>query len=185
MSGRTSLAHFIEEHLDALVDEWEAFAHALQPEPRAMGPDALRDWARQMLKEMASDMASDQSASEQQAKARGERPYHAPEVNESARVHAGQRLSHGFELPEVVAEFRALRASVVRRWMKALELDDHQALKELVRFNEALDQVLTESIATIRARSSSQRRPLIRACAASSCQVRRTSVSTTVSLPRP
>ncbi len=148
MPEHSGLAAFIEQHLDELVADWEAFARAVQPAPARMRPAALRDWARQMLTAIVADLAAERPLAEQAAKARGERPEAAPRLTESARIHAQQRLRHGFDLNQLVAEFRVLRVSVARRWLDRLEGGgDHAALEELVRFDTALDQVLTESIA--------------------------------------
>jgi signal transduction histidine kinase len=66
-------------------------------------------------------------------------------VTNAALEHADDRLDQGFTLDDVVAEFRALRATVLRHWQQS-QMDPVTALNELIRFNEAIDQVLTESI---------------------------------------
>lgn len=48
---------------------------------------------------------------------------------------------------DVIAEFRALRASVARHWLAAPAAATAKRLDELVRFDEAVDQALTESVA--------------------------------------
>jgi signal transduction histidine kinase len=62
-----------------------------------------------------------------------------------AHLHAEDRLSHGFGINAVVAEFRALRATVLRRWLRTSP-DGESAFQEMIRFNEAIDQVLAESV---------------------------------------
>jgi hypothetical protein len=47
-----------------------------------------------------------------QAKSWGDRPQSASGFNEAAHEHADDRLSQGFGINDVVAEYRALRASV-------------------------------------------------------------------------
>ena len=51
-------------------------------------------------------------------------------------------LHHGFTLVQVLAEFRALRASVLRLY----ELSGEADLAGVRRFNEAIDEALTESV---------------------------------------
>jgi len=46
----------------------------------------------------------------------------------------------------MVSENRALRSSIVRRWTDEMDGADRGALAELVRFNESVDQALTESV---------------------------------------
>ena len=47
----------------------------------------------------------------------------------------------------MVSEFRALRASIVRLWSEAQNEYDRANLEDVTRFNEAIDQLLAESIA--------------------------------------
>jgi signal transduction histidine kinase len=47
----------------------------------------------------------------------------------------------------MVSEFRALRASILRLWAEAQSDSDRASLAEITRFNEAVDQLLAESIA--------------------------------------
>jgi signal transduction histidine kinase len=48
----------------------------------------------------------------------------------------------------MVAEYRALRASVIRLWTKAEGALETADIEDLTRFNEAIDQALAESVAT-------------------------------------
>ncbi|MEO7363578.1 MAG: HAMP domain-containing sensor histidine kinase, partial [Gemmatimonadaceae bacterium] len=48
---------------------------------------------------------------------------------------------------DVVAEYRALRASVLRRQALASDVHDAASTANLIRFNEAIDQALSESVA--------------------------------------
>jgi len=83
-----------------------------------MGVIALRDHAEDILRVTARDMVSSQSAEQQADKSKG----HGGGGTESAGVdrasneHAIARLGSGFNLIEVVSEYRALRASVLRLW---------------------------------------------------------------------
>jgi signal transduction histidine kinase len=60
----------------------------------------------------------------------------------SGRLHAEERIAHGFTPGQVLAEFRALRASVLRLYERSGQTD----LQGVTRFNEAIDEVLTESM---------------------------------------
>src|ERR1700748_3269794 len=109
------LAEFILSNVEAILAEWERFARSLTP-GWAMNVVALRDHAADILRGTARDMLSSQSLQEQFDKSKG----HGNEGAESDRLdrasneHALDRLSSGFNLLEVVAEYRALRASVLR-----------------------------------------------------------------------
>jgi signal transduction histidine kinase len=140
-----SLPDFIEANLDALVDDWAEFAGQLLREGVPLTVRELQDSARHMLQRVAADMRLAQSGAEQQQKSRGEKGGGALDVTNAAVEHADDRLDQGFTLDDVVAEFRALRATVLRRWQQSA-VDPVTALNESIRFNEAIDQVLTESI---------------------------------------
>jgi signal transduction histidine kinase len=60
----------------------------------------------------------------------------------SGRLHAADRILHGYPFEAVLAEFRALRASVLRLYEDSGGVD----LSEMRRFNEAIDEALTESM---------------------------------------
>ena len=60
----------------------------------------------------------------------------------SGKLHADDRIQHGFTFRSVLAEFRALRATVLRLYEESGASD----LTEVRRFNEAVDEALTESM---------------------------------------
>src|SRR5262249_7481232 len=67
----------------------------------------------------------------------------APET--AAQTHAVLRAKSGFDINQLVAEYRALRASVLRLWIEACPLDQ-PGVEDVIRFNEAIDQAVTESV---------------------------------------
>jgi signal transduction histidine kinase len=56
------------------------------------------------------------------------------------------REASGFTLVQLIAEYRALRASVLRLWQQQSEPVTNATIDDLMRFNEAIDQALAESI---------------------------------------
>jgi len=141
------LADFILGNVESILLEWEQFARGLAP-GSAMDVIALRDHAEDILRVTARDMVSSQSADEQAAKSKG----HGGGGTESAHLdrasneHALDRLSSGFNLIDVVAEYRALRASVLRLWQQSVRTADEDDLQDLTRFNESIDQSLAEAV---------------------------------------
>jgi len=137
-----TLSEFIVSNIELILVEWERYAKSV---PSAAGLDtaALRDHAELMLRTMATDMLTSQTSYEQQAKSEGRGL--RTEEDTAAEEHAQDRQSSGFSLGEMVSEYRALRASVIRLWVEKLEGVERDALYELTRFNEAIDQALTES----------------------------------------
>lgn len=142
------LSRFITERLEDILVEWEAFARTQQPEGSRMSATALRDHARQILQAIALDLETAQSASEQKAKSEGRAEVGVDEAETAAAIHGTLRQDSGFSLVQLNAEFRALRATVLRLWLPTLrELDEH-GTRDMIRFNETIDQALAESIVT-------------------------------------
>jgi diguanylate cyclase (GGDEF)-like protein/PAS domain S-box-containing protein len=127
--------------MPAILDEWEKFAGEI-PSASNLSPDALRGHARGMLEAIAIDLEKSQSPVQQDLKAKGRGPPPAQETH--AELHGSARVAAGFNVNETMAEFRALRASVLRLWSGRAE--DCGTGDEIVRFNEAIDQALTESL---------------------------------------
>jgi signal transduction histidine kinase len=140
------LPEFIRTNIEAVVTEWEKFARTLEPAAKLMSETELRDSAREILEEIARDMETRQTPAEQRAKAEGRASERKGYSAEAAAAHAESRLAHGFRLEEIVAEYRALRASVVRLWTPPLKRADRGTLDDLIRFDEAMDEALAASL---------------------------------------
>jgi signal transduction histidine kinase len=142
------LPDFIRTHEEQITVEWENFARTLAPAADGMSPLALRDHIQEILSFIANDMESHQTDREQRQKSHGEGPdgLTAGEEHSAAETHAALRLTGGFNMDQMVSEYRALRASIIRLWSaKHPEMDSGDVL-ELTRFHESIDQALTESI---------------------------------------
>jgi signal transduction histidine kinase len=135
-----SLGEFIDHHHDEIVGEFSAFARTLIPPGLGMTETELRDHAKEMLTAIAQDLKTEQTADEQSEKSKGHGA--AKVMAASGRLHADARIEHGFTPGQVLAEFRALRASVLRLY----ERSGHTDISGVTRFNEAIDEVLTESV---------------------------------------
>jgi signal transduction histidine kinase len=140
------LADFILRDMESILIEWEAFAATLFPVPADPGRLVLRDHAQQILEAVARDLSTSQTrrAQAEKSKGRARKLTGAPET--AAETHAVLRAKSGFDINQLAAEYRALRASVLRQWMDACQLDE-LGLEDIVRFNEAIDQAIAESIA--------------------------------------
>jgi len=138
------LASFITENLEEILAEWEAFAASLLAPGQVMTSLALRDHASQVLLAIAADIESSQTDLEQAYKSKGFVQI-AEATRTAAMTHGALRHLAGFDLRQLAAEFRALRASVLRLWLKR-GVADESAFYEMTRFNEAIDQALAESI---------------------------------------
>lgn len=138
------LAAFIRANTNPIVDEWESFARTLVPAAEGMSPLALRNHIRDTLAFIADDITSPQTESEQIKKSRGEKRQSAK--HSAAEIHASLRLAGGFNMDQMVSEYRALRTSVVRLWQVQLTEATSLDISDLTRFNESIDQQMTEAI---------------------------------------
>jgi signal transduction histidine kinase len=141
------LADFILGNIEPILSEWEAFARTVWPGP-ATDPRELRDHAADILRATAGDMKSAQSATQQSDKSHGDGDAGtaSARVDGASDVHALGRVKSGFDLMTLVAEYRALRASVIRLWRESRPSPDLRDLEDLTRFNESIDQSLTEAV---------------------------------------
>ena len=138
------LAEFIIEHSEEIAQEWEKFAATLLPDKTFSG-SILRDGIKPMLKEIVADMKSAQTAYEQKEKSEGSSD--SDQEITPAEHHALARVTMGISSLQLISEFRALRATVIRLWQKENVLDK-QDVYDLIRFHEAIDQALTEATTT-------------------------------------
>ncbi|HWW71202.1 MAG TPA: diguanylate cyclase, partial [Duganella sp.] len=148
--GDMSLSEFIPQHIDTILDEWTRFATTLAPRKHKLDQTMLLDHARHMLEAIAADLALPESAVEQTKKSKGQgRDRQALRGEQSAATqHGVARMHSGFSLIAAVSEYRALRASVTRLWERAQgnQPMPPAGVVDLIRFNEAIDQALSESV---------------------------------------
>jgi signal transduction histidine kinase len=139
------LSRFIRDNVEAILEEWETFARSL-PTGGTMDVVALRDHAKEMLLVIAADLERPQTDRAQGEKARGERDARETRGATAAQEHGTGRAGSGFSVGQMVAEFRALRASVTRLWSVQQPDVASTDLDDLIRFNEAIDQAIAESV---------------------------------------
>ncbi|CAB3802952.1 sensor histidine kinase [Pararobbsia alpina] len=139
------LADFILRDMESILAQWEAFAGTLLPAAAHMRSLALRDHAEQILEAVAKDLSTPQTREAQTAKSRGQAPKLAGAPETAAQTHALLRARGGFDINQLAAEYRALRASVLRLWMDECEPDAFHP-DDILRFNEAIDQAIAESV---------------------------------------
>jgi signal transduction histidine kinase len=135
-----SLSVFIRDHHEKIIGEFAVFAKTLMPPGAVMSETELRDHAEEMLTAMGVDLATAQTADEESLKSRGLGS--AKAMAASGFLHADNRIQHGFPMGAVLAEFRALRATVLRLY----EAGGGSDLTEVRRFNESVDEALTASM---------------------------------------
>ncbi len=152
-----TLATLIRRDVDDIVGEWEEFARTTIEPAQDLSPEELRDHARLLLLAVAADLQTAQGEADQHDKSRGELPDNSPRITETAHEHAQHRFEQRFTLDQMLSEIRALRASVLRRWVDGCTHFDRAAVVGQIRFGEAMDQALTESVALFGARVAESR----------------------------
>jgi len=140
-----TLSDFIRNNLQVIIKEWEVFASSLLPAAGAMDASGLRDHAKEILTAIAADLDAPQGDAEQSKKSKGHGSEHRMQA--VGKAHAALRIQDGFKLGQLVGEYRALRASVLRLFEKAVGKEPVCAadLQQVTRFNEALDEALVEA----------------------------------------
>ena len=141
-----TLAEFIRTSREPILAEWEAFARTCLPASGSMDVEGLRDHADQMLTVIANDLQTPQDRVEQSEKSKGHALADDSDSTTAAEEHGAGRAESGFTVEQMVAEYRALRASVLRLWTRAQGELVPADLEDLTRFNEAIDQSLAESV---------------------------------------
>ncbi|MBK6009192.1 HAMP domain-containing histidine kinase [Ramlibacter ginsenosidimutans] len=139
------IGDFIEQQIGPIVEEWVEFANTRLSPSHQFTREELADHARVLLLAIAADMKHTQGAQATHDKAQGNKPDNAPDITRIAQNHAAQRFDQGFSLDDLISEFRALRASVIRGWTRQLQQPQPENLEQLTRFGESMDQALSAS----------------------------------------
>ena len=142
-------AQFILANIELILQAWEEFASSID-----LNKTGLRDNAKAMLLDIAVDLGTRQTKREQSNKSKGIAPVN--KINKASVDHGIERLDAGFSIIEIMSEFRALRASVIALWGKSNPMFQQTDIQDLTRFNEAIDQALTESITSYAAQKELQ-----------------------------
>jgi signal transduction histidine kinase len=143
--GEMKLSEFIKKHLEDIIKEWESFAKTLLPAADGMSQMELRDHVKQILTAVTQDIETQQSPEQEKEKSKGNAP---SDENSAASSHGTLRQVSGFTLVQLTAEYRALRATVLRLWLPQVSQMTEDVVADMVRFNEAIDQAQAESVIT-------------------------------------
>ncbi|MEG1654728.1 MAG: histidine kinase dimerization/phospho-acceptor domain-containing protein [Hafnia sp.] len=154
------LSTFIIQHMGSILQTWEDFARTVQIPREALSDTGLRNHVAFILKTVARDMETPQSLQQEVDKTEGSGP---TLVGESVtETYAVLRVLNVFTLDQMVSEYRALRSSVLRLWLsQETPLDQADQIREIIRFNEVVDQTLVESVASYRRAVDSTRKMVL------------------------
>lgn len=142
------LADFILSNVEPILAGWEIFARSIGAGEH-LDQLALRDHAGQILQATARDMKSPQTVAGRAKKSKGQNlSREDDELDGASDAHAVDRLGLGFDMLEVMSEYRALRASVLQLWHDSAPGADERDVDDLTRFNESIDQSLSKAVAS-------------------------------------
>jgi signal transduction histidine kinase len=139
------ISDFIEQQVEPIIEEWVEFARSRLAPSHELTRRELADHAKVLLHAIAADINQTQGSQARHEKSQGNTPGNAPNLTQEAGNHAVQRFDQGFSVDDLLSEFRALRASVIRRWTAQVKEPRVTDLEELTRFGESMDQALSAS----------------------------------------
>ena len=136
---------FICQNMEAILVQSESIAASLLQAESGISAPLLRDQMQQILEAVAIDITAPQTEEQQtnNTKALISKLPGAPKT--AAEAYGLLRAESGFEINQMLSEYRALRASVLKLWFVASDtfvLNVH----DIVRFDKAIDQALCESL---------------------------------------
>lgn len=141
---RSGLADFIERHAGTIVEQAATFARSVEL-ATPLDDEALRDHLPEIIDAIVADLRTPQTRAEEVAKSYGQAPVMAGRARSAAGTHALHRAHSGYSICNLVSEYRALRASVLRLWVDSPD-SQPAAPEEIARFNEAIDEAIADSV---------------------------------------
>lgn len=143
------LAPFIVANTEAILAGWETFARTILPAAH-MDSLALRDHAEDLLLATVRDMESVQTEAQRSDRSGGYNDGSSVSVrlNGASEEHAIGRLGSGFDLLQLVSEYRALRTSVLSLWRQSRPAADERDVDDLHLFHESIDESLAKAVSS-------------------------------------
>jgi len=129
-----TLAAFIREHKPQILDQWVAAA-AKMPSTDGMTVPEIRDHIPQLIDRLAEVVEHAAPA--------------APELKGTAHTHAMLRLDEGYDLREVIAEYRLLRRIIMDLYAERtsdLPPEAKPRMVPLALMHESLDWAFADAV---------------------------------------
>jgi hypothetical protein len=136
------LPEFIRQNHTKICVAWDQFARKLTSFAHGLDLLSLRDDLDAILQAITDDMESPAAA---KSPAEANENDAAPRaLDQIVAKHAQTRVSQGFNLRHVAAEYRALRASILSLYMENEAANPEMG--DILRFDDAIDQALAGSL---------------------------------------
>jgi signal transduction histidine kinase len=140
----SALADFVEHHAERIIEQAITFAKSVDV-GRPLDDVALRDHLPEIIQAIVADLRTPQTRVEEIEKSEGRAPEPVERSRSAAATHALHRAHSGYSISNLVSEYRALRASVLRLWADVSN-GQPAVVGEIARFNEAIDEAIAESV---------------------------------------
>ena len=140
----SGLADFIEHHAETIIAHAMTFAKTVEI-GTPLDDVALRDHLPEIVEAIVADLRTPQTRSEEITKSEGRALAPIGRPRSAAGTHALHRAHSGYSISNLVSEYRALRASVLRLWASAPDRASATP-EDVTRFNEAIDGAIAESV---------------------------------------
>jgi signal transduction histidine kinase len=141
------LSTHLRSNAQNILAAWDAFAATLVHDGSMLDPATLRDHAGEILAAIADELERPPASTNAAPDAETDEGA-SEDLEAAAGTHADTRMVSGFAIDAMITEYRAFRTSIVRLWLAAGGgRDQPRDMEDLVRFHEAMDQAIAESVA--------------------------------------
>ncbi len=140
------LAQFIKSHKKEITKDWVAYAQENIDGIQNLHLKEVEDHISQMLDRIVESMETSESDVQQEEKSKGNKDMQTGQ-SKAANQHGEQRADIGFDIMELSSEFRALRANILKQWEANKKTNKPENdFQEMIRFNEAIDELWIVSL---------------------------------------
>jgi signal transduction histidine kinase len=145
--GRSmSIAEYVQANIASIAAECEARHTARSGRAKGSYKRALRRRAEFVLRSIAADMTRRRAFGGPRTETGKHSSTTVHPLRNAARWHAEQCLECGLTLGQMIAEYGAVRLSVTREWLLRDAATEVERVPDLLHFNSAVDDALTEAV---------------------------------------
>jgi signal transduction histidine kinase len=153
---KSEVSSLLRNRAPSITLQFAAFAGSHWPTGGPISPQVLEDGVQHLISAFAAFTETLESTVESALDSAGAQQQRMSALVRAGELHAAQRLQHGYNIDDVIAEYRALRRSLLSIVLSAAS-PNHELMIDIVRLNDAIDQALAASSAWHSARISHAR----------------------------
>ena len=136
------------DNIERILCEWEHVASIIFTPARKLTVQELRNGAKNLLVDIVIYLERAETCVEQTTTPKERLGKSQNREGSMAWEHGFTRMKQGFTVNDILSEYRALRASVTKFWTDSSKGLLPSDVYDLVRFNEAIDHALFESVSS-------------------------------------